>query len=281
MPREHNPALPDGHELRRELRRLFAVQWRRVEGWLERGNGLRSAEARADEPFPDPRDDTPAWRDACTPLLSAIWDEAGRRILAEIGLDPDEWLVTNPHLAAAIESQALAFAESTNRTSQLRSEAAREQVRDALSHGLIDQGEASSQLASRLKAIFDDDGRALRIADTEAKRAYNAATLAGGESSLVVVGWKWLLSSGACPMCHAVADQVGSVPKGQPFATGVGSHPAYSVVKHPPLHPWCACTITQILDTDPAPDFKPPITGKALAEAVKAANAAESESPPA
>jgi hypothetical protein len=273
MAREHNPDLPDGAAIHAALRRLFAEQLARFTAWLQR---TRSLDARAAPLMPDPRDDTPQWVEAMTPLLTSLWDEAARKFLESIDLDPDAWQVTNPHTQAAIQRQALDFAGTTNATSKLRADQAREATRQALIDGLIGEGETTNDLARRVRQIFEDDGRALRIADTEAKRAHNAATIDAGETSSVVVGWKWLLSSGACPACHAVAAQVNSVAKGQPFAVGVGTHEVYSTVKHPPLHPWCACTITAILDHQHEDHrFNPPITGKQLQEAVKAALAAE------
>lgn len=260
-PRERDPfqRLPVGEAIAEELARWFAAQRDRI------------ARAALEDPLPDPRDDDAAMARAMTPHLSAIWDTAGHAFHAEIGLDPASWRVTSPALAGVIERQALAFCAATNATSQLRAEQAREAVRAAIRAGVLEEGEATPKLAQRLQAIFDDKRRAERIADTEAKRAHNEATRVAGEASDVVVGWKWLLSTDACAQCQAVASKVNAVPKGQPFVTGASKHEAYATVYNPPLHPWCACTLTAVLDPElsdkPEPAYGQAITGEDLRQA--------------
>lgn len=186
-----------------------------------------------------------------TPVLSMYWDEAGAAVRERMGLDPDAWQVTDPNLRAAIEGQALDFAASTNRTTSDSIEAARAKVRDALTEGLIENGEAIPQLTKRIQAIYRDlsDRRANLIAVTEASRAVHAASLMSARASGVATRKKWLLSANACPKCHEIAGRVNAEGIGldESFAT-IGTNPTYMNISMPPAHPRCRCTATFVVD---------------------------------
>lgn len=189
--------------------------------------------------------------EAMTPKLAMYWDEAGQSVRERMGLDPDGWRVTDPHLDEAIRNQAMAFAESTNRTTADSIEAARAKVRDALAEGLIAEGEAIPQLTKRIQAIYRDlsDRRANLIAVTEASRAVHTASLMSAKGSGVATRKKWLLSANACPKCHEIADRVNAEGIGldESFAV-VGTNPAYMNISMPPAHPRCRCTATFVVD---------------------------------
>ncbi len=191
-----------------------------------------------------------------TPLLEAIWDESGQEFMGRVGLDPDEWSVTNLNLRKAIEDAAFAFSASTNETTKQSIQDAVTSLRTALAEGIIDRGESLDQLTKRVKEIFSDAAtwRARRIAASEASRAVHAAQEKAAYQSGVVTGWKWLLSSDACSLCQAVASSAPFVKLGQPFAV-VGDNPIYSTVRYPPLHPSCQCTVVEVLDTDEQPEW--------------------------
>lgn len=112
-----------------------------------------------------------------TPILEAIWDEAGGKFATRVGLDPDEWSVTNPHTRAKIEQAALAFCEETNATTTETVESAVAKTREALIAGVVTEGESVEVLTKSINAIFAnaEKWRARRIAQTEASRAVHAA----------------------------------------------------------------------------------------------------------
>ncbi len=235
--------LPVGEPIAGELREWFADQRDRVLGSLpaEGGGGLP-------EKLPDPTRDNAPMAEAMTPLLEVYWDSSGRRAYARLGLDPDEWKVTSPHLKARIEGAALAFCESTNRTTSMRLDAALAATRAALAEGMVEHGEGLPELTKRVGAIFDQasEGRARRIAATEASRAVHAAGYEADVQSGVVAGLELLVSADACPLCRMIATECRRVPLGEPFAV-IGDHPDYSRIQYPPLHPGCQCTTIEVL----------------------------------
>lgn len=206
--------------------------------------------------FPPP--DTAGMAEAMTPLLEAIWDEAGSKFNAKIGLDPDAWTVVNPNTQEAIRTASLQFCESTNATTSLELADALAATRGALEAGLIQHGESLAELTRRINDIFQgaETWRARMIAASEASRAVHSAQEMAASDSGVVTGWKWLLSADACPLCQTVARRVPAVRLGQPFAI-VGNNPVYSTIRHPPLHPGCQCALEEVLDIDHQPVWHP------------------------
>jgi hypothetical protein len=213
---------------------------------------------------------------AFTPILSAYWDESGKRVRERLGLDPDEWKVSDPNLKKKIGDASLAFCEATNATTSLDLADALRKLRDELVAGLVDEGETLKELTDRVGAIFDgaEEWRAFRIARTEAARAVHAAQLESAIESEVVAGLEWLVSGDACPLCQQIAAEVKQVRLGQKFAVK-GDHPDYRDIRHPPAHPGCMCTALEVLlpeyggpespewgetldQLDPPEDYRPP-----------------------
>jgi hypothetical protein len=290
--------LPTGEPIRRELARRFRAQRDRtladlgitrvtpVSKGSRRGDLTVRVQAPKTPPHieckdlgpgfswdvPDYQADTSEWAEAMAPLIEALWDDAGADVLTRIGLDPDDWSVTNPEVAAAIRAQAFDFCEATNATTRLEVSAAYEGLRDRLHQGLIDEPAATEGLVGLVREVFLDAAtwRARRIATTEASRAVHAAELLAARRSGIVLGLRWLLSSDACSLCHRIADEVGAVRLGEPFAT-TGDHPSYGVVRHPPAHPHCQCTTVNVVMTaysgEPEPRWGEPIDVRPAAPA--------------
>lgn len=189
-----------------------------------------------------------------TPILTLTWEAAADAFASRVGLDPNSWSVINPYTERMIEEAALAFCQSTNDTTSQQLDAALADLRDQLNRGIIQHGEALDLITKRVGIIFDgaETWRARRIAFTETSRAVHAAQEQAGIASGVVTGWKWLLSSDACPTCVAIAARCPAVRLGHPFAV-IGDDPHYSTIKFPPAHPHCACSLVEVLDTDPQP----------------------------
>lgn len=239
---ENTFGLPDGLPISKELRRWFRRQLKSILGTLpEIGEGIPTD-------FPPLTDYDDPMASAMTPLISAYWDESGRRVRERLGLDPDEWQVTDPHLREKISTAAYDFCAATNATTSKALADALAELRASLAVGQVDEGETLVQLRKRVEAVFDgaETWRAQRIAASEASRAVHAAELESAAASGVVAGVEWLLSGDACPLCQKVASEAKRVPLGRPFAI-VGDHPVYSAIRHPPLHPGCQCSLIEIL----------------------------------
>jgi hypothetical protein len=193
------------------------------------------------------------------PLLEAIWDPAGRNLMARVGQDPELWSVEDPNLQKAITDSALALCEETLATTSRLLDDALHDTREALR-----EGAPIRELTKRVNAVFDgaETWRARRIATSESSRAYHAAELESARSSGVVVGFEWLLSADACPLCQTVARRVPRVRLGERFAE-IGDNATYKDIRHPPLHPGCQCSLLEIMSPaygGPADvDFSPPL----------------------
>lgn len=185
---------------------------------------------------------------AMTPLLGQYWSAGGKKVRERIGLDPDEWRVTDPHLKEMIEAAAFDFVHATNQTTSLKLDTALARLREQLTAGLVEEGDSLAQLTKRVQSVFDKatTSRARRIAATEAARAVHAAQEQSAIESGVVAGWEWLVSEDACPLCLQIAAEVASVPLGGKFAE-IGNHPLYQHIGFPPAHPNCQCTVLEVL----------------------------------
>ncbi len=257
--------LPQGQPIAAAMRRAFREQHRQILGALSR----KKAGPELPDAWPEFRLGNLALSERMTPLFEAIWDKGGRAFVVRNELDPDAWEVRNPEVQTAIEQAALTFAESTNKTTSLELDDALRRTRSELIEGVYNQGESVRELTKRVNAIFDKatKGRARMIAASEAARAYHAGAEAAAIRSGVVLGWEWLISEDACPLCQTVGRRAKFVRLGQPFAIN-GNHPVYSEVRFPPLHPSCQCSVREIVDQsdlppelrDPEPAWAPTLT---------------------
>jgi hypothetical protein len=257
--------LPRGDKIRRELRAWFGRQRKAVLHYIATGEIRTKDESGGDLPPSIPDFDafglgSLPMSERMVPLIGAIWDDAGQSFNARLGLDPDSFSVTNPNTKEAVEKATLEFCESTNATTHLELTEALQKTREAIAEGLIVRGDSVADLTKRVNEIFSgaETWRARRIAATEASRAVHAAQEMSAIDSEVVTGWKWLLSADACPLCQTVARRVPAVRLGRPFAI-IGDNPAYANISHPPLHPGCQCSLQEVLDIDPQPEWAAPL----------------------
>lgn len=234
--------LPPGDEMAAILREWFASQRKKVLAKVPKpGDAIPGDLAQLGE-------DDQALARATAPVIAAQWSSTGKSTYARLGLDPDDWRVASPHLTAKIQQAALSFSASTNATTSKSIDVALTALRAAFLAGVVDEGETLAQLTRRVGEIFEhaETYRARRIAATETSRAVHAAQMQAGVDSGVVAGYEWLVSGDACPLCRKVAAEARRVRLGDDFAV-VGTHPEYSHVKHPPLHPGCQCTAVEVL----------------------------------
>lgn len=235
--------LPNGNPIRRTVKRFAARQLKKMLGTLP------VVGAPLPDHLPSLTDWTVPLAGSMTPLISAYWDEAGKTTRARLGLDPDAWEVHDPHLHEMVRSASLKFCKETNETTDLELSAALDALRDQLAAGLVDHGDTIPELTARVQAVFGrlKTSRAEMIGRTEASRAVHAASLQSAKESGVVAGKKWLVSANSCEKCQAVvAEHNAGIGLDQEFAHTDGN-PAYSEVKHPPLHPHCRCSLTLVL----------------------------------
>lgn len=242
--------LPTGEPIRRALKTAFRAQRKQILAALSG----KKAEPELPESIPPFRLGDLAMSERMVPLIEAYWDKAGTQLLSRVDVDPDVWDVRNPEVEAAIEKAALDFSASTNQTTSLALNKALDDTRRALVAGVYTKGESLQQLTKRVNAIFDsaETWRSRRIAASEASRALHAGQESAAAKSGVVLGFEWLLSEDACPLCQTVGRRARFVRLGQPFAI-VGDHPTYSQVKHPPLHPSCQCSMRECVDQSDLP----------------------------
>lgn len=254
--------------MRREVRDVFREQRNAILRFLSKSKKSISLEIKDDQDggfgLPSAFPDWDAFKlgaqaisERMTPILTATWDVAGQKFAPRVGLDPDSWSVVNPHTAQMIQDAAFNFCDSTNDSTSEQLDTALTKLRQELTEGIVEHGEALSELTKRVQSIFDkaERGKAREIAQTETSRAVHAAQEQAAIESGVVTGWKWLASADACPeICMAIAARAPAVRLGQPFAI-IGHNPVYQNIKFPPGHPSCNCSLVEVLDTDDQPEW--------------------------
>lgn len=154
--------------------------------------------------------------------------------------------VYNPRVSEAIERAVFQFCEATLRTAIMEAEEAYAALRPQLKEG-HEGGETYRELSRRVQGIFDDPKRAGRIAITESSRAVHAGQMELARETGIVGGKRWLASGDACDLCLKLA-AMGTIDLDAPFHVHSTGAAAYRVVMHPPLHPNCFCTTTEIVD---------------------------------
>lgn len=207
------------------------------------------------------------------PFIEAYVDQGAQFARSEIGLqDADEWLVRNPQALFSARNAAMDLCQETidNFVDDLNREilSVREDERDALAAQIRDairrdiatgiaQGETQGEVVNRVAKWLNDESRwrARRIATTESARAFNAGAMMSTMDLDFVVGYELVLSSDACPLCHAIQRICPKIPKGGSFGQN-GKNNTYRNLKVPPFHPNCRCTQVPIFD-DEAPEEWP------------------------
>lgn len=159
--------------------------------------------------------------------------------LKQLGVSFD---LFDPKVLRAVDRATLEFCEETNETAVEKLKDAVVKLRELLKRGL-EEGKATALLAREVKRIFADPSRAYRIAATETSRALNAGALLNAKESSLKLKKEWLASGDACGQCL----DLNGVQKGldEPFLVD-GTGP-YARIMHPPLHPHCFCTWTEVL----------------------------------
>lgn len=162
--------------------------------------------------------------------------------------------VFNPEVSKFLDTYAIELADQVQNQSSA-------QIGQALKVGQ-EAGESTAQLTKRVQ----ETGRftaaqAERIARTESARAFVQGQEESWKQSGVVVGKRWLLAPGACPICQALAAKFNSTANGiklgeSAFAVGDTFEDAkgntikvdFQDILGPPGHPNCRCDTVPVLE---------------------------------
>lgn len=148
-------------------------------------------------------------------------------------------------LLPQVQAATLAFAQSTLDTVASEVTDAVQATREAM-HASVLGREGQAAVNARLRQIFTDPARADRIGVTEAVRIHQAGAMSAAIESSICGTWTWLSNSTACDACRDLEGK--TVRLGQPFFVHNGGNPAYRVVLHPPMHPFCRCVCRTNVD---------------------------------
>jgi len=180
------------------------------------------------------------------PHVELYVDAAGKRTMSRLGITDDEslWDVGLPEVKDAIDAQTLHFCQDTQDTLSADLDSAIAQLRVELTEGIIEDVNTLSVLTARVNGVFDgaEKWRARRIATTEASRAVHDGQVLAAAKSGMVIGFKFLLSPDACPICLTAESEHGETP----IETALAQVGVYDR-NLPPIHPFCRCSFTEIL----------------------------------
>jgi len=159
--------------------------------------------------------------------------------LKQLGVSFD---LFDPRVLRAVDRATLQFCEETNDTAVGELKESIRKLRSLLKRGL-EEGKAVAQLAREVKRIFADPSRAWRIAATESSRAVHGGALFNAKESKLKLRKEWLASSDACELCLELDGLQKELD--EPFVVdGTG---LYAKILHPPRHPHCWCTMSEVL----------------------------------
>lgn len=196
--------------------------------------------------------------------VRALIDQSASKVSYEHGqLPADDWRVVNPAYYEAIENSAIQLCEQTRQwiedaTGQQADKIIQGMRKDIL--GNQKAGKTVLDLTNELAKYFDSAVRwkARQIARTEAIRAHNTGYLIATANEDFVLGYEWIVSTGACDWCKevgAVGDRGRRIKKGDLFYHNPKAASSYRDVICPPLHPNCMCQIISVLEIDdPKPE---------------------------
>jgi hypothetical protein len=181
------------------------------------------------------------------PYINAYVDQGGQFARAEMGLqDADDWMIDNPFAINAARNATLDLCQETVDNFIQAMNGQLDIVRREISEA-IEQGETAGDTVNRVAQWMNEDARwrARRVAVTESARAFNRGQVASTEDLDFVAGYKLVLSSDACPLCHAIKRLCPVIPKGGSFGEN-GKNPTYKRLTVPPFHPNCVLGETPI-----------------------------------
>ena len=248
--RGHSRRLPRGSALAKSLRQQFK---RQEVAALKRFKAITKAWTPPPELFDDMN-----WKAFDEEMAAASAghlagyatqgvDDLKRKLIARFPGEYDTWTVPPAQIQRAMDEAAFRFSTETNATTRLKLNEAMAKMRQDLAAGIVSTETSAADLTARVKGVFQDaeTWRAQRIAVTESNRAIHEGQRIAAIDSGVVIGFKWLLSADACPICLDIEASQPVVDMKSPFA--VQSDGVYGIVMHPPAHPNCLLGETPVL----------------------------------
>lgn len=248
----HRRQLPKGEELESLLKTIFRKQKASV---LRAVKGLLSSISSTKEidwTTPIDLDEwVPEMVQKAAPLIELEFRQGASDLMSRVGIsdDSEDWSVTLDETRTASLGASMQFCKATNATTSMEINNALDHLRMDIANGIVDGKNTPRELTKIVSGVFDkaEKWRAKRIAVTESSRAVHGGQLLAAAKSGVVSGFKWLLSDDACPMCQRIAaEHPDGVILGDSFANS-GKEGPYALTYHPPAHPSCMCTVTEIL----------------------------------
>ena len=242
----HGRRLPRGAPLAKIWRKIFSEQQREV---------LRQLGVSPKAPNLDFTVDLSDWDAKAAkrsrPFIELTYDAGAQQAMARVGVTDQAavWNIHLPEVRESIDAATMEFCKATNATTSMQVNLAIAKLKEELIAGAVGEVNTPAELSRRVSSVFTraKRWRADRIALTESSRGVHAAQAIVGQRSGLVKGWRWLLSGDACPICdHIAMVNPTGISLADSFGT-VGNNPAYMSVMHPPAHPNCMCTMTEIL----------------------------------
>lgn len=140
----------------------------------------------------------------------------------------------------AVNRATVTLCQATIDTSRGMIADAEQSVIRAMARGLS-QEEGKQELTRRMRAIFTDPYRAMRIAVTEYVRFTNMGRLNAAKKRGRWSSKRWKPGWNSCAQCIELSE-LGPIDIEESFTIVPGGGP-YAVVDHPPLHPHCDCGV--------------------------------------
>jgi len=172
--------------------------------------------------------------------------EATEQRLTRVGASPDSFAVVPRGISDAVDKRAYKFAHSTMVTTRKSLTDVVSGVRDLVEDGTL-EGDSIDTLTQKVSDFFEnaEDYQAERIARTEVAAAVTSGQVTAAKASKIVKGFKYLVSSDACPVCQEYSDEEVDIDdyddSGEVDASGAV-----------PIHPSCGCALLEVLDPDAA-----------------------------
>lgn len=194
------------------------------------------------------REDDLAYR--CKPLIEIEAQNAAdekQQHLMRVGASPDAFDVAPHEITKAIDKRVYKFAQSTLDTTRKDLTAVvdgiKERVTDAVS-----EGQSNEELKQAISEHLENaaDYQAERIARSESSWAVHAGQIISAKASGIVKGMMPLISDDACPICMEYADEALDIDDLSDSVNGGD----ITDDDMPPWHPNCACSLSEIIDTD-------------------------------
>lgn len=190
-----------------------------------------------DEPF-----DKPEWikkfRVEVRPVIQQAIQDFGESAYAQIGLQPDDFNVSEPAVVRFLEQRAQRFARDVNDTTW-------NDLKASLAEG-IDNGESLQQLMDRVEAVMGERiaSSPETIARTEINGAANGGTLLAWKQSDVVESKSWLSHLDNRTRDSHVDAHGQTVDLDEDFQVGDASGPAPGQMGDPAEDCNCRCSMT-------------------------------------